>query len=1154
MKYRIGLDMGATSIGWSAFDIDNQKLLDFGVRIFDDGRDDKSKASLCVKRRSARGARRLVNRRHIKTQELLKTLTNLHLFPTDKAEKEALKKMNPYELRQNALDRVLLPYEFGRVLLQLSKRKGFLSNRKDDKAEGGKLKSGYQELLDAMAEKGARTYGEFLVMRQKANQTIRLKNLFDASGKYLGGLFPFREVYIKEFNTIWERQKALLQESDNATESQRAFYADILTDENRDKLKNIMFFQRPLKEADEGECLFEKGEKRIPRAHPLFQEFRIWQNVMNLTFSAETETDYHGLSKEQTVSLIELLNNPVSIKPTTKGIVAYGNIKKALGLDKKGLFNFERKEESDSGLDKGLLVNTTQHAVNQSKFLLPYWEKMTQEQRGKLINVLARPHIYIEYPRTKISIEDENQLILNYLVKEFNLSAEAANEVFSEINFEPDFGSLSEKAIRKILGLMKEGMMYVDAWQELYPAENKEHLDTLPYYGVILSQSCLGKKENPQTPEEKYGKINNATVHVALNQVRHLINEMISRYGKPYDIAVEYARDLPASAKERLKMTDTRNANTQENQRIEAELKAKCGDRPYTKHDITKYKIWKRLGVLSKEPLTKECPFTGRPISVSDLMDGQKVQIEHLIPFSRSLDDSLDNKVLAYVDANRFKGNRTPYEAFGKSPDGYPWADIMKRAKRLPAGQQWRFAPDAMQKFEQQAGPIARSLNDTRYMTRLLHDYLQPIVREDGKQTVQAVVGALTALIRKAWGLNIYKDESDMPAYREFHNHHAIDAIIVSVIERGQIANVSKLLQNVKTSVREEFKNELPKFRDPAVSAEEKKDLKKRIKDFETVRTIALVNEYFKLPENLKVNELINQVKQINISHKPNLKDITAPNSTIGQLHEDSAYGLQHFVNPNEGLTAVFKFQDKTMEKGVNEYIPMFYDKADKKAYYDAYKAWYILDRKASTMKATDKEQKLQKQQIAEQEKQAVQNLREKSEKAFKWFIGGGNFCADVYEINPQNKINGVPTNDRGEWKTEIVSNYNATIRQSRGEDIAYWRYKYPNAKRIMRLRRNDMVLATFTKEQAFAEKFPKGIAEYVRDKFNQNPLIETVDVLFRVKKMSDGAIYLTPHNIAKEDGDTKSWKASAGSLKTYRARKVYVSPMGRIYNAKQTY
>ena len=145
-----------------------------------------------------------------------------------------------------------------------------------------------------------------------------------------------------------------------------------------------------------------------------------------------------------------------------------------------------------------------------------------------------------------------------------------------------------------------------------------------------------------------------------------------------------------------------------------------------------------------------------------------------------------------------------------------------------------------------------------------------------------------------------------------------------------------------------------------------------------------------------------------------------------------------------------------------------------------------------------------------------------------------------------------MPTKDAGEWKSEIISNYNATIRIRRDEEIFYWKNRYPNARRIMTLKRQDMVIGTFTKQQAYSEDFPKGIQEYTRQIFAENPLLEQTSILFRVKKISsNGRVFLTPHNIAKEEKDTKSWGASASSLQKYHAQKVHVSPTGRVVNAK---
>lgn len=1157
MKYRLGLDMGATSIGWSIFDIENESLVNTGVRIFDDGREDKSKASLCVKRRNARSARRLNNRKHIQINSLLSKLKEIGLFPQDDESACKLKILNPYELRTKALYEPLKPYELGRALFHLAQRKGFKSSRKDNKKEGGKLTAGYELLKQEMQAQDAQTYGEYLYLKSKEskNAVLRLKNTFDETGKFKGGLFPFREIYQNEFDIIWNKQQDLWKNGEPM--------AHILTSENKKVLHDILFFQRPLKEQEEGECTFEKGEKRIAKAHPLFQEFRIWQTMLNLSFSPSTTPEFLDFVKqgnqdcldlEKREKLIYILKHPSEYKVTQQGTINFLNLKKALGLDTKGQFNFEAKKSEDADLSKGLLVDTTEYAVSQSKYLKSYWDKMDDKTRGDLINLWARPHQYIDYPKSKLSAEEEDQLIINAFINRFHLSEDAAKELLFDVDLEDDYAMLSEKAISKLLPFMKQGLNYTYACQEAgYTlAYAGQSLDKLPYYGQILSQSCLGKKTNYKTPEEQFGKISNATVHVALNQVRHLVNEIIERYGKPFDLAVEYARDLNASAEERKKMTNIRDKNEAENNRLLKELSDKLPGYSFSKYDLQKYKIWKNMAK-GNTAFDRECPFSGKKISISDLFNGQMFQIEHLIPFSRSLDDSLDNKVISSVDANRYKANRTPFEAFGESKDGYNWKEIQSRAKKLSYEQQWRFAPNAIQQFEAQEGPIARSLNDTRYMTRLLQQYLKPIMREDGKKNVQSVVGALTSMVRKAWNLNLYKNVENPDEYRSYHNHHAIDAFIVSAINRGQIKQVVDNLQFVRNEVKEEFKNRFSILSDPNVSKEEKQALKRQIRDFAEVREIAIINTYIPLPSKIDIDEIKRKIQTINISHKPNLKEVVVNpmhNETLGQLHEDTAYGLKEFVS-DRGVDAVFVCGGKVMNQSIAVYIPMFHKKEDKTAYYDALKAWYTLAGKTASLSSNTKEEKEVKRELENKERDAENNLRHAALKAFKWFVSGNNYCADVYQINPQNKICGMLTKDAGEYKTEIVSNYNATVRASRGEDIAYWRYKYPNAKRVMRLKRNDMVMATFSKEDAYAEDFFKGIKDYVRLKFEADSKAQTVDILFRVKKMVGSNIFLTPHDIAKEEADTKSWQASPSGLKKYNARKVYVSYTGRIHHAK---
>ena len=46
------------------------------------------------------------------------------------------------------------------------------------------------------------------------------------------------------------------------------------------------------------------------------------------------------------------------------------------------------------------------------------------------------------------------------------------------------------------------------------------------------------------TAEEKFGRIPNPVVHVALNQIRKTANAYLELYGKPTRISIELARDM----------------------------------------------------------------------------------------------------------------------------------------------------------------------------------------------------------------------------------------------------------------------------------------------------------------------------------------------------------------------------------------------------------------------------------------------------------------------------------------------------------------------------------------------------------------------------------------------------------------------------------
>src|SRR5690242_12650994 len=155
-RYRLGIDVGANSLGWFVVWLNDKDeptgLGPGGVRIFPDGRDPKSKESNAADRRVARGMRRRRDRYLQRRGNLLALLVKHGLMPAEEAARKTLESLDPYELRAKALDQTLPPHHIGRALFHLNQRRGFLSNRKTEKAdkESGAIKVAAGNLQNSM--------------------------------------------------------------------------------------------------------------------------------------------------------------------------------------------------------------------------------------------------------------------------------------------------------------------------------------------------------------------------------------------------------------------------------------------------------------------------------------------------------------------------------------------------------------------------------------------------------------------------------------------------------------------------------------------------------------------------------------------------------------------------------------------------------------------------------------------------------------------------------------------------------------------------------------------------------------------------------------------------------------------------------------------
>jgi len=852
---RLGLDIGTNSIGWWLYGTDGGQIcevVDGGVRIFSDGRDPKSKASLAVDRRAARAQRRRRDRYLRRKAALMKRMAQVGLMPADPAEAKALEVLDPYELRASGLDNPLPLTHIGRALFHLNQRRGFKSNRKTDRGdnESGKIKDATARLDQAMMVKGARTYGEFLHMRRAAAPdpknvpTVRTRLTVarrDNAEKEETGydFYPDRKHLSEEFDKLW------------AAQARHAL--DVLTDDLRDEIAMIIFHQRPLKTPEVGLCLFTgqhgvpERDKRIPSAHPLNQRRILMETVNNLKIAARGEPS-RPLTREERDKIVHALDN----KKHTKSLSGMSMKLKALGkvikLRPAQSFTLETANRD------AIACDPVRASLSHPDRFGARWSTLDSDGQWNVVQRIRA-----------VQSDSEHADLVGWLIEVHGLDRDHAEET-AKAPLPEGFGRLGLTATTRILEALESDVLTYSAavaaceWHHS-DGRTGEVLENLPYYGEILERHVIPGTGDPNDDDvNRYGRITNPTVHIGLNQLRRLVNRIITVYGRPDEIVVELARDL--------KLSEDQKKDVQRNIKKNTEAAIARGKKleemgvPNTGANRMVLRLWEDLG---DDVMTRNCPYTGKRIGAGMLFDGS-CDVDHILPYSRTLDDGFANRTLCLKEANRHKTNKTPWEAWGGTER---WETISANLKNLPANKAWRFAPDAMVRFEGENEFSARALKDTQYLSRIARAYLDALYDgSDGKSHVWVVPGRLTEMLRRQWGLNGLTALTDSDAQtvkaknRTDHRHHAIDAAVVAATDRG-------LIKRIADTAR----------RDELNGAEE------------VAKSVQPPWEGFR-------NDIAAQIERVIVSHRADHGRIdpasrnTGRDSSSGQLHNDTAYGI----------------------------------------------------------------------------------------------------------------------------------------------------------------------------------------------------------------------------------------------------------------------
>ena len=741
MNYVLGLDVGITSCGWAVLELNHEdepvRIVDLNSRIFD-----KAEAgngdSLAAPRRMARGIRRLTRRRKFRLHRVRGFLVRHHILTKEEIENLYTNphKTDIYELRYRALTEKVSPSDWARLLIFFAKHRGFQSNRKNEKSgEDGLMLAAIGENKKVL--ENYRSVGDMLYSDEKFRDCKRNK----------GGTYRFtvsRSMLKEEVQTLFKTQRELGQTfagEDLEDEYISIFSAQRNFDEGPganspyagDQIEKMI-----------GDCTFEDGkngrppQKRAPKASYAFMAFNLWQKINHIRVNSK------GIER----SLETEEKNKIAGLAWTKENITYYDLRQITGLDEETRF---------SGVTYPL-DSTTEEAEKKVKFswVKPYhaMRRALDKVEKNYIQKLSREEIdAIAYAFTVY----KNDKKIRTALAEKGIEDNVADVLITHLDGFSKFGHLSEYACYKLLPFLEKG-------EEYYKACDSAGLT--------------------ESPAKKIKDITNPVVKRAVTQTMKVIKAVQRKYGNPVEVHIELARELARSFKDRAAMDHRMKENYAKNEKIKERLSKEFHIMNPRGQDIVKWKLY--------EQQQGCCAYSQKPFDVDRLLhDGNYAEVDHILPYSRSFDDTYRNKVLVLEKENRDKGNRTPMEYLADKPERkekfIAWVKTtIKDSKKREHLLRVKYGRDEEAEWKQ------RHLQDTQYISRFLYNYLRNTLEltpgyTDRKRRIIPVNGAVTGYIRKRLGIRKIRENGDL--------HHAVDAVVIAVTTQGMIQKVTRYSQ-----------------------------------------------------------------------------------------------------------------------------------------------------------------------------------------------------------------------------------------------------------------------------------------------------------------------------------------------------------------------
>ena len=678
------------------------------------------------------------------------------------------------------------------------------------------------------------TVGQYLVKQMEEHPHKSLKNI----------IF-YRQDYMDEFEAIWEKQ---------------AQYHPELTPQLKKEIRDIIiFYQRDLKSCKQlvNYCEFEHAEKEVviegklkkiltgakvcPKSSPLFQDFKVWQILNNLEvsivghrrkktkvqtnqlflFSEEDEglmVDRRFLNQEEKEILFKELSvrgkmnksevlsllfakpkeldlNYKEIECNNTMVAFYKACQEIISLSGHGEYDFS-KMPADKVIS--LTLEVFSGLGFNTDFL--FFDALKSGKDFEKQPAYQLWHLLYSYSGDNSKTGDEALINKICAICGFGDNKEYAKP-FANIPLVLDYGSLSAKAIRKILPYMMQGYEYSKACEEAGYNHSARSLTT---------EELKEKTYTSHLNEIKRNSLRNPVVEKILNQMINVVNEIAATYGKPDEIRIELARELKKSKEEREKLDKAIRENTNESETLRKELETEFKIKNVTRNDILRYKLYKELKLNGYKTL-----YSNTYIPQEELFSN-KFDIEHIIPKARLFDDSFANKTIEVRSINIEKGDMTAYDYVAGKYNDQQLAEYESRVEELFSKKVISRTKRNHLLMKQEEIPenfLERDLRDSQYIAKKAREILEAMV-----PMVVSTTGSITSRLREDWQLVDIMKELNWEKYnslgltesytdkngntvrhikdwskRNDHRHHAMDALTIAFTKRSIVQYLNNL-------------------------------------------------------------------------------------------------------------------------------------------------------------------------------------------------------------------------------------------------------------------------------------------------------------------------------------------------------------------------